>query len=69
MKLGRNSLNYRSRVAFKKAGQIEVGQDILDNDSVKETLNVFDTVEGFMESLLAIHLPIVNYHENALEVH
>ena len=56
-------------VAFEKAGQIEVGEEILDNDSVKETLNVFDTIKGFMDFLPAIHLPIVNYHENALEVH
>ena len=56
-------------VAFKKDGQVEVGKDILDNDSVKETLNVFDTIKGFMDFLPAIHLPIVNYHENAFEEH
>ena len=33
---------------------------MLDNDSVKETLNVFESVEGFMESLPAIRLPITN---------
>ena len=49
-------------VAFKKDGQVEVGKDILDNDSVKETLNVFESVEGFMDSLPAIRLPITNHN-------
>ena len=35
---------------------------MLDNDSVKETLNVFESVEGFMESLPAIRLPITNHN-------
>ena len=55
-------LDFRVWIAFKKDGQIEVGEDMLDNDSVKETLNVFESVEGFMESLPAIHLPITNHN-------
>ena len=55
-------LDFRVWIAFKKDGQIEVGEDMLDNDSVKETLNVFESVEGFMESLPAIRLPITNHN-------
>ena len=35
---------------------------MLDHDSVKETLNVFKSVEGFMESVPAIRLPNINHN-------
>ena len=38
-------------VAFKENGQIQVGGELLDNDSVMGNLNFFKSVEGFIESL------------------
>ena len=37
------------RLASKKDGQVEVGEDMLDNDSELENLNVFETVEGLRD--------------------
>ena len=45
------SLVFGVWVAFKENGQIQVGGELLDNDSVMGNLNFFKSVEGFIESL------------------
>ena len=45
------SLIFGVWIAFQKDGQIQVGGELLDNDSVMGNLNFFKSVEGFIESL------------------
>ena len=45
------SLLFGVYIAFQQDGQIHLGGETIDNDSVMGNLNFFKSVEGFIESL------------------